>query len=64
MRMEGVFRLRFRFFDIFARAVGGAPVIAECIGAPFRVYGSKECPGLSPSTALTLVSRVHEQLRV
>ena len=34
------------------------PILAECYGGPFRIYSTKEFPGLRPSTELTKV-RLH-----
>ncbi|EMD37537.1 hypothetical protein CERSUDRAFT_114167 [Gelatoporia subvermispora B] len=55
VQLEGVFVLRYRVFNIFARTAGEQciPVIAECYGGPFRVYSTKEFPGLRASTELT-----------
>ncbi|KZT28279.1 hypothetical protein NEOLEDRAFT_1176016 [Neolentinus lepideus HHB14362 ss-1] len=55
VRREGTFVLRYRFLDIFSRARGctDLSVLAECFGGPFRVYSTKEFPGLSASTPLT-----------
>jgi hypothetical protein len=55
--MEGTFILRFRIFDILSQ-VGGYPdcaIQAECYGGEFRVYSTKDFPGLPASTALTKV---------
>ncbi|KAH8982956.1 velvet factor-domain-containing protein [Lactarius akahatsu] len=48
VKAEGNFILRYRCFDLFSR-----PVWAECYGGPFRVYSTKEFPGLRASTDLT-----------
>ncbi|EPQ51773.1 hypothetical protein GLOTRDRAFT_11626, partial [Gloeophyllum trabeum ATCC 11539] len=55
VKREGMFILRYRFFDIFSRARDHTDlaVLAECYGGPFRVYSTKEFPGLQASTALT-----------
>ncbi|KAI0340257.1 hypothetical protein BDW22DRAFT_1360183 [Trametopsis cervina] len=55
VRIEGTFILRYRVFNIFARAEGmmDIPILAECYGGPFRIYSTKEFPGLRPSTDLT-----------
>ncbi|KAI0700208.1 velvet factor-domain-containing protein [Cytidiella melzeri] len=54
VRIEGTFILRYRVFNIFARADGvDIPILAECYGGPFRIYSTKEFPGLRPSTDLT-----------
>lgn len=57
VRTEGEYVLRYRVFDVLSIAAGAAPipVLAECIGRPFRVYTTKEFPGLGPTTALTKV---------
>ena len=56
MRTEGTFILRYRVFNLFARVNGATdniPILAECYGGPFRIYSTKEFPGLRPSTELT-----------
>ncbi|KAF8967886.1 velvet factor-domain-containing protein [Flammula alnicola] len=55
VRREGVFILRYRAFDIFSSVPGTphAPVLAELYGGPFKVYSTREFPGLEPSTDLT-----------
>ncbi|KAK0194237.1 velvet factor-domain-containing protein [Armillaria mellea] len=55
VRQEGQFLLRYRVFDLFARAHGQSDLTiqAECFGGVFRVYSTKEFPGLPPSTELT-----------
>ncbi|KDQ58721.1 hypothetical protein JAAARDRAFT_128280 [Jaapia argillacea MUCL 33604] len=57
VKMIGTFILRYRYFDIFARSESSGPhdlpILAECLGGPFRVFSTKEFPGLGPSTALT-----------
>ena len=57
MRNEGTFILRYRVFNIFGKVAGKTdiPVLAECYGGPFRIYSTKEFPGLRPSTDLTKV---------
>lgn len=57
MRNEGTFILRYRVFNIFGKVQGKTeiPVLAECYGGPFRIYSTKEFPGLRPSTDLTKV---------
>jgi hypothetical protein len=46
-------------FDLFSRAGtnddGDATITAETYGGPFRVYSTKDFPGLPPSTTLTKV---------
>jgi hypothetical protein len=58
VRQEGVFRLRYRCFNIFS-ATGADPqahaVLATLVGGPFRIYSTMRFPGLSRSTDLTLV---------
>lgn len=52
MKLEGNFFLRYRTFDLF----GSSPAShTECCGDVFRVYSTKEFPGLNPSTDLTKV---------
>ncbi|PPQ93803.1 hypothetical protein CVT25_013512 [Psilocybe cyanescens] len=55
VRREGVFILRYRAFDIFSGINGSphSPVLAELYGGPFKVYSTREFPGLEPSTDLT-----------
>jgi hypothetical protein len=55
VKAEGTFILRYRFFDLFSKAVGHQhqTIEAECYGGPFRVYSTKEFPGLPASTELT-----------
>lgn len=55
VKSEGTFVLRYRAYNIFARAHGGhnIPILAECFGGPFKVYSTKEFPGLRASTDLT-----------
>jgi hypothetical protein len=58
VKAEGNFILRYRCFDLFSRVAnseGQTPVWAECYGGPFRVYSTKEFPGLRASTDLTKV---------
>jgi len=57
VKIEGSFILRYRVFDIFSRAQGSPDLVvqAECYGGPFRVYSTKEFPGLQASTELTKV---------
>lgn len=59
MRIEGTFVLRYRVFNIYAKTDGtDIPILAECYGGPFRIYSTKEFPGLRPSTDLTKVRHV------
>ncbi|KII91780.1 hypothetical protein PLICRDRAFT_38618 [Plicaturopsis crispa FD-325 SS-3] len=55
VKTEGTFILRYRAFDIFSKCAGtqDLAVQAECYGGPFRVYSTKEFPGLHASTDLT-----------
>ncbi|KDR77171.1 hypothetical protein GALMADRAFT_45871, partial [Galerina marginata CBS 339.88] len=56
VKIEGYFMLRYRVFDIFARPytdTNDLVISAECYGGTFRVYSTKEFPGLSASTELT-----------
>lgn len=60
MKYEGEFLLRYRVFDLFSLPRGHRDIAiqAECYGAAFRIYTTKDFPGLPPSTALTKVSAV------
>ncbi|KAL6304668.1 velvet factor-domain-containing protein [Sparassis latifolia] len=55
VKIEGTFILRYRVFNIFSKAYGAQeiPVLAECYGGPFKIYSTKEFPGLRASTDLT-----------
>ncbi|OCH89016.1 hypothetical protein OBBRIDRAFT_836141 [Obba rivulosa] len=55
VQLEGTFVLRYRAFNVFSQAGGGhsAPILAESYGGPFKVYSTKEFPGLHASTNLT-----------
>jgi len=55
VKIEGTFILRYRVFDIFSKGFPSSElaVQAECYGGPFRVYSTKEFPGLHASTDLT-----------
>lgn len=59
VKTEGNFILRYRVFDIYASACSAdnrtVKMQAECYGGPFRVYSTKEFPGLQASTELTKV---------
>jgi hypothetical protein len=55
VQLEGWFLLRYRVFDLFSVSNGSQPVFAECWGRPFRIYATKQFPGLEPSTELTKV---------
>jgi len=49
--------LHFAMFDIFSGVSGiqDTPVVAESYGGPFKVYSTRDFPGLEPSTELTKV---------
>ncbi|KAL0578334.1 hypothetical protein V5O48_003648 [Marasmius crinis-equi] len=68
VKIEGQFILRYRAFDIYSRAAGhnsDLVVQAECYGEPFRVYSTKEFPGLQASTELTkLIARYGVRLNI
>ncbi|TFY59569.1 hypothetical protein EVJ58_g5701 [Rhodofomes roseus] len=54
VKTEGTFILRYRVFNIFSQASGiDVPILAQCFGGPFKIYPSKEFPGLRASTDLT-----------
>ncbi|KAI0786921.1 velvet factor-domain-containing protein [Abortiporus biennis] len=55
VRIEGSFILRYRVFNVFAKAHGtqDIPILAECYGGSFKIYSTKEFPGLRASTDLT-----------
>ncbi|KAJ3927206.1 MAG: velvet factor [Lentinula lateritia] len=54
VRNLGSFRLRYRFFDLFSTMPGKDTTIqAECIGGTFKVFSTKDFPGLEVSTELT-----------
>jgi hypothetical protein len=55
VKAEGYFLLRYRVFDLFSKAVQqqDLSIQAECYGGTFRVYSTKEFPGLRASTELT-----------
>ncbi|OCH91183.1 hypothetical protein OBBRIDRAFT_792583 [Obba rivulosa] len=55
VKMEGSFILRYRVFSLFSRVEGNhdVPILAECYGGRFRIYSTKDFPGLRPSTDLT-----------
>jgi hypothetical protein len=57
VQREGTFIFRYRAFDIFSSVPGSQrhPILAELYGGPFRVYSTREFPGLEPSTELTRV---------
>ncbi|EMD37762.1 hypothetical protein CERSUDRAFT_94755 [Gelatoporia subvermispora B] len=55
MQLEGTFVLRYRAFSLHARAMSenSIPAIAECWGGHFKIYSTKNFPGLRASTELT-----------
>ncbi|KAJ4479655.1 velvet factor-domain-containing protein [Lentinula edodes] len=55
VRILGLFRLRYKFFDLFSATPGNTDTIiqAECMGGIFRVFSTKDFPGLRPPTGLT-----------
>jgi len=58
VQREGTFVLRYRVFDIWSAVAGPDqhPILAECYGGTFRVYSTRDFPGLQASTELTKVS--------
>ncbi|KAH0589611.1 hypothetical protein H2248_005342 [Termitomyces sp. 'cryptogamus'] len=67
LQREGTFILRYRIFDISSLAVPGMKSTAqtEVYGGPFKVYATKDFPGLAPSTELSkLLSRYSIRLTV
>ncbi|KAJ3995618.1 velvet factor-domain-containing protein [Lentinula boryana] len=60
VRNLGVFRLRYKFFDLFSAAPGRHTKIqAECVGGNFRIFSTKHFPGLQVSTDLTKILSAH-----
>jgi len=56
VQLEGWFLFRYRVFDLFSVCGGSTqPILAECWGSPFKIYATKQFPGLEPSTELTKV---------
>ncbi|KZP21308.1 hypothetical protein FIBSPDRAFT_919604 [Athelia psychrophila] len=55
IKIEGVFILRYRAFDIFSKKYNDneLAIQSECYGGAFRVYSTKDFPGLQASTELT-----------
>jgi len=57
VQSEGFFFFRFRIFDVQSHCMGLGnfehPMVAEAYGGLFRVYSTKEFPGLKASTPLT-----------
>jgi hypothetical protein len=58
VQLEGWFLFRYRVFDLFSISDGSQPILAECWGRPFRIYATKQFPGLEPSTELTKVANL------
>jgi hypothetical protein len=59
VQLEGWFLFRYRVFDLFSVSDGSQPILAECWGRPFRIYATKQFPGLEPSTELTKLLHSH-----
>ncbi|OCH85121.1 hypothetical protein OBBRIDRAFT_763355 [Obba rivulosa] len=61
VRQEGRFIVRFRVFNVFGQATGSCPVpvLGECFGGPFKIYSTKDFPGLRASTDLTKKISLH-----
>lgn len=57
MKCEGLYFLRYRVFDLFNGSASQDPIPMqnECYGHPFRVYSTKDFPGLASSSELTRV---------
>ena len=57
MREDGDYFFRYRAFNTLYRVSGDVPhpVVAECFSGPFKVYSTKDFPGLRASTDLTKV---------
>ncbi|RDB24850.1 hypothetical protein Hypma_007778 [Hypsizygus marmoreus] len=55
VQREGTFILRYRVFDIFSSVLPNMqrPIQAELYGGSFKVYSTREFPGLPASTELT-----------
>ncbi|KAJ4470111.1 velvet factor, partial [Lentinula aciculospora] len=52
----GLFRLRYKCFDLVSAVPGtDAKIQAECTGGNFRIFSTKEFPGLQVSTNLTKI---------
>ncbi|KII86946.1 hypothetical protein PLICRDRAFT_43633 [Plicaturopsis crispa FD-325 SS-3] len=67
VKSEGNFILRYRFFDLFSGTHDSheASILAECYGGSFRVFSTKDFPGLPASTELTkLVSMYGLRLHI
>ncbi|KAI0334573.1 hypothetical protein GY45DRAFT_1242165 [Cubamyces sp. BRFM 1775] len=61
VKIEGTFVLRYRAFTLFSECAQEPrmPVLAECYGGPFKIYSTKEFPGLLASTELTKRLALH-----
>ncbi|TFY61602.1 hypothetical protein EVJ58_g4407, partial [Rhodofomes roseus] len=57
VKEDGDYFLRYRAFNTLYNVAGSTPIqiLAECVGGPFRVYSTKDFPGLRASTELTKV---------
>ena len=57
VREDGDYFLRYRVFNTIHHVLGDTPIpiLAECSGGPFKVYSTKDFPGLRASTDLTKV---------
>ncbi|KAJ7594204.1 velvet factor-domain-containing protein [Mycena floridula] len=67
VKTEGNFILRYRVFDLFSKPSGhpNFTIQAETYGGLFRVYSTKEFPGLQASTELTKhISRYGVRLNI
>ncbi|KAI0640796.1 velvet factor-domain-containing protein [Trametes meyenii] len=55
VKEEGTFVLRYHMISLFSVQEGdaGVSILSECYGGPFKVYPTKHCPALRPSTDLT-----------
>ncbi|KAL0953752.1 hypothetical protein HGRIS_004940 [Hohenbuehelia grisea] len=55
VRGEGYFRLKYRMFDVHSMVAGMVdhPIQAETFGGIFRVFSTREFPGLPPITRLS-----------
>ncbi|KAH9888990.1 velvet factor, partial [Cubamyces lactineus] len=61
VKIEGTFVLRYRAFTLFSECAQEPhmPVLAECFGGMFKIYSTKEFPGLLASTELTKRLALH-----
>ncbi|KAJ8472762.1 hypothetical protein ONZ51_g8299 [Trametes cubensis] len=61
VKIEGTFVLRYRAFTLFSECAHEPrmPILAECFGGPFKIYSTKEFPGLLASTELTKRLAMH-----